>query len=40
LTGAPNRVRERLFLKHNDIYVCEIEGLGKISNSFSEIYAK
>jgi 2-keto-4-pentenoate hydratase/2-oxohepta-3-ene-1,7-dioic acid hydratase in catechol pathway len=34
LTGAPTRVRERLFLNDGDTFVCEIDGLGKLENSY------
>lgn len=35
LTGAPMRVRERIFLEAGDSYTCEIEGLGSIKNDFT-----
>ena len=38
LTGTPGRVVDRVYLKNNDKYCCEVEGLGKISNSFISIY--
>jgi 2-keto-4-pentenoate hydratase/2-oxohepta-3-ene-1,7-dioic acid hydratase in catechol pathway len=34
LTGTPSRVIDRVYFKNNDIFTCEIEGLGKLSNSF------
>ena len=34
LTGTPSRVIDRVYFKKNDIFTCEIEGLGKLSNSF------
>jgi len=36
LTGTPPRVKERMFLKNNDTFLCEIEGLGKLENEFYE----
>lgn len=32
LTGSPPRVRKRIFLKQNDVFRIEIEGLGSIHN--------
>jgi 2-keto-4-pentenoate hydratase/2-oxohepta-3-ene-1,7-dioic acid hydratase in catechol pathway len=34
LTGTPSRVIDRVYFKNNDIFTCEIEGLGELSNSF------
>ena len=34
LTGAPSRVRERIYFRDGDSYSCEIEGLGVLSNPF------
>jgi 2-keto-4-pentenoate hydratase/2-oxohepta-3-ene-1,7-dioic acid hydratase in catechol pathway len=34
LTGAPNRVRDRIYLKTGDIFTCVIEGLGELKNDF------
>jgi 2-keto-4-pentenoate hydratase/2-oxohepta-3-ene-1,7-dioic acid hydratase in catechol pathway len=38
ITGAPNRVQDRLFLENNDTYTCKIEGLGQLRNEFIQIY--
>jgi 5-oxopent-3-ene-1,2,5-tricarboxylate decarboxylase/2-hydroxyhepta-2,4-diene-1,7-dioate isomerase len=37
LLGTPPRVRDRIYLKNGDKFICEIEGLGKMENFF---YAK
>ena len=37
LTGAPSRVRDRVYFKDGDIFSCIIEGLGTLSNSFSKL---
>jgi 2-keto-4-pentenoate hydratase/2-oxohepta-3-ene-1,7-dioic acid hydratase in catechol pathway len=34
LTGAPNRVRDRIYLKTGDTFTCVIEGLGELKNDF------
>tara|TARA_B100001250_G_scaffold156721_1_gene134751 strand:+ start:165 stop:929 length:765 start_codon:yes stop_codon:yes gene_type:complete len=34
LTGAPNRVRDRIFFTNGDSYKCSIDGLGEITNTF------
>ena len=34
LTGAPPRVRERLYFSQNDSFLCRIEGLGELRNTF------
>ena len=34
LTGAPNRVRDRIYLKSGDTFTCVIEGLGELKNDF------
>ena len=34
LTGAPSRVRERIYFRDGDYFSCEIEGLGVLSNPF------
>jgi 2-keto-4-pentenoate hydratase/2-oxohepta-3-ene-1,7-dioic acid hydratase in catechol pathway len=34
LTGAPNRVRDREYLKTGDTFTCAIEGLGELTNDF------
>lgn len=34
LTGAPTRVRERIFFKSGDEFVSKIEGLGELRNTF------
>jgi len=36
LTGAPSRVRERLYFKEGDRFTATIEGLGKLSNPFKQ----
>jgi len=35
LTGAPNRVRDRLYLADGDTYVCDFEGVGRLTNAFT-----
>lgn len=35
LTGAPSRVRPRIYFQPGDSFTCQIEGLGKISNPFA-----
>ncbi len=37
LTGAPSRVRDRIYFKEGDHFTCTIEGLGKLSNPFEFI---
>lgn len=37
LTGAPARIREKLFLNDGDSYRCEIEGLGFLENDFYQV---
>jgi 2-keto-4-pentenoate hydratase/2-oxohepta-3-ene-1,7-dioic acid hydratase in catechol pathway len=37
LTGAPSRVRDRIYFKEGDRFTCTIEGLGELSNSFEFI---
>jgi 2-keto-4-pentenoate hydratase/2-oxohepta-3-ene-1,7-dioic acid hydratase in catechol pathway len=34
LTGAPNRVRDRIYLKTGDTFTCVIDGLGELKNDF------
>ena len=34
LTGAPSRVRDRMYFEDKDIFTCEIEGLGRLLNPF------
>ena len=34
LTGAPTRVRERMYLQSGDSYTCAIDGLGELTNPF------
>lgn len=38
LTGAPSRVRSRLYLESGDHFTCHIDGLGKISNPFVKAF--
>ncbi|MBL79395.1 MAG: 2-hydroxyhepta-2,4-diene-1,7-dioate isomerase [Nitrosomonadaceae bacterium] len=38
LTGAPTRVRERIYFKDKDNFTCSIEGLGELSNSFKSLH--
>jgi len=38
LTGAPTRVRDRIYFKDGDSFTCSIEGLGEITNSFKGLY--
>jgi len=35
LTGAPTRVRNRIFLSNGDTFICEVEGLGRLENPFT-----
>ena len=35
LTGAPTRVRDRLYLHEGDVFTCRITGLGELNNQFS-----
>jgi 2-keto-4-pentenoate hydratase/2-oxohepta-3-ene-1,7-dioic acid hydratase in catechol pathway len=37
LTGAPSRVRERLYFEEGDRFTCLIEGLGELSNPFKQL---
>jgi len=37
LTGAPSRVRDRIYFKEGDRFISCIEGLGKLSNPFEFI---
>ena len=37
LTGAPSRVRERVYFEPGDRFTCAIEGLGEISNPFENL---
>ncbi len=39
LTGAPTRVRERVYFKEGDRFTCKIEGLGELSNPFKSLNA-
>lgn len=34
LTGAPTRVRDRMYLHSGDSFTCTIEGLGELTNTF------
>jgi 2-keto-4-pentenoate hydratase/2-oxohepta-3-ene-1,7-dioic acid hydratase in catechol pathway len=34
LTGAPTRTRDRLFLGDGDEFTCEIDGLGRLENTY------
>jgi 2-keto-4-pentenoate hydratase/2-oxohepta-3-ene-1,7-dioic acid hydratase in catechol pathway len=36
LTGAPNRVRDRIFFKDGDTFTCRLEGLGELKNCFRQ----
>jgi 2-keto-4-pentenoate hydratase/2-oxohepta-3-ene-1,7-dioic acid hydratase in catechol pathway len=38
LTGAPTRVRERIYFKNGDHFTCRIEGLGELSNPFQGLH--
>ena len=38
LTGAPTRVRERIYFKSGDHFTCRIEGLGELSNPFQGLH--
>jgi 2-keto-4-pentenoate hydratase/2-oxohepta-3-ene-1,7-dioic acid hydratase in catechol pathway len=40
LTGAPARLRERLYLQTGDSYTCTIDGLGELTNPFRCDYGK
>lgn len=35
LTGAPTRVRDRIYFSEGDSYTCRIEGLGELTNYYS-----
>ena len=35
LTGAPARVRDRLYLGEGDVFECKVAGLGELRNSFT-----
>jgi 2-keto-4-pentenoate hydratase/2-oxohepta-3-ene-1,7-dioic acid hydratase in catechol pathway len=37
LTGAPTRVRERIFFNDGDTFVCRLEGLGTLKNTFRQV---
>jgi 2-keto-4-pentenoate hydratase/2-oxohepta-3-ene-1,7-dioic acid hydratase in catechol pathway len=37
LTGAPSRVRERIYFKEGDRFTCIIKGLGELSNPFEQL---
>ncbi|MEI6155140.1 MAG: fumarylacetoacetate hydrolase family protein, partial [Deltaproteobacteria bacterium] len=36
LTGAPTRVRDRIFFKDGDTFTCRLEGLGELKNCFRQ----
>ena len=38
LTGAPSRVRERVYFETGDCFTCAIEGLGEILNPFRNLH--
>lgn len=38
LTGAPPRVRERIFMSNGDTYTCTVDGLGELNNSFRNLH--
>jgi 2-keto-4-pentenoate hydratase/2-oxohepta-3-ene-1,7-dioic acid hydratase in catechol pathway len=35
VTGAPNRIRDRQYLAEGDEFVCEIDGIGTLTNRFT-----
>jgi 2-keto-4-pentenoate hydratase/2-oxohepta-3-ene-1,7-dioic acid hydratase in catechol pathway len=35
LTGAPSRVRDRVYFQEGDTFTCTIEGLGSLTNKFT-----
>lgn len=37
LTGAPTRVRERIYFSKGDRFTCSIEGLGELSNTYQSL---
>jgi 2-keto-4-pentenoate hydratase/2-oxohepta-3-ene-1,7-dioic acid hydratase in catechol pathway len=37
LTGAPSRVRERMYFEEGDSFTCAIDGLGELSNPFKQL---
>jgi len=37
LTGAPSRVRERIYFEEGDRFTCDIDGLGELSNPFKQL---
>jgi 2-keto-4-pentenoate hydratase/2-oxohepta-3-ene-1,7-dioic acid hydratase in catechol pathway len=37
LTGAPTRVRERMFLQDGDTYACRLDALGTLKNTFRRV---
>ena len=37
LTGAPGRITKRMFLNEGDQYTCQIDGLGTLSNPFTQL---
>ncbi|TGM82271.1 DUF2437 domain-containing protein [Leptospira mtsangambouensis] len=39
LTGAPNRIRERIYLEDGDEFISSISGLGELAVSFRNLYA-
>lgn len=40
LTGAPNRVRNRIYLQEGDVFVSSIDGLGELKVSFTNRYGQ
>jgi 2-keto-4-pentenoate hydratase/2-oxohepta-3-ene-1,7-dioic acid hydratase in catechol pathway len=38
LTGAPARLRDRLYLSSGDTYTCIVDGLGELKNSFRNLH--
>lgn len=38
LTGAPPRVRERIFMSNGDTYTCTVDGLGELNNKFRNLH--
>ena len=37
LTGAPSRVRKRIYFEEGDRFTCSIDGLGELSNPFKQL---
>ncbi|TGL10753.1 fumarylacetoacetate hydrolase family protein [Leptospira meyeri] len=40
LTGAPNRIRDRIYLEDGDKFISSIDGLGELAVSFQNLHAR